>query len=264
MRLTLLLFALLSSVVTATVPNPFASTGTKADATSAASSLTPQSVSTLFLLEALQRHNSSGALPPIPRLNELLRQANGQGALQVPESGTAFEAAAPNGGGAVDVLSAMLSQYGAGAGTATGFPASRPPMFGAGTDGSVRTAAFVPPVAPAGAPAGPPDLSPLLGTLLLAPQGESVNSEMAMAVRAVRFGLYDALYGLLNYAGQANNSTPERVGIPRHFRVTANSSDSHFHSALQATRFSLSATSSASSTSTSDSYCSPSARSCKR
>ena len=213
-----LLLALLLSPEVAAAALPAFMSSLKAPSSSAAAS-TPfrvQSVGQMYTLQVLQRHNSSGALPPLAALNELLRQANGAGALQLNESAAFTTASVP---------AAAAGVAGFGSGLSSLSSLQLPDVFGSTLLPAAPPALNLsspsvpaPPSPPvrlglpfdSGTPQTSAPLEPGLNTTETAGTGLSAGTssalslaedEMETAERAVRFGVYDAVYGYLNYIG---------------------------------------------------------------
>ena len=156
---------------------------------------------------SLARHNTSGALPPLPALNLLMKQANGDTALSFAQDANGGivvlglptsvpSLAAPRVNGAANTR-ALTTQPGFTPNItdpSSIFPATPPPP---------------PPQATFGMNAGPASIA----AGALPPPSPMLDLELVTAVRAVRFGLYDALYGYLEFAGYQLLAVGELVTI---------------------------------------------------
>jgi len=181
-----------------------------------------QSMLDEFITTVFNRQNRSGILPPVNRLNEWMREANGESSvlfgtkndgeksvltvLNLPSTPPVIKlpqrlsAASVNGLGdpipfftsaAADAHPAVSITEPTGVGATGGFRAAAPPFVA--TPSTIR-------------PAPAEDLE---GKFVETEHHDnateatnmSFEEEMDIALRAVRFGVYDALYGYLNFIG---------------------------------------------------------------
>ena len=193
-----------------------------------------------ILLDTIRRHNASGQLPPLPVLNDMLREVNGDGAVRLDESFAT--ASATNTAAAMNDLMAGLDltgAAGAAAGTAQGgfdwggftppnFPAafpSPPPFAGGPTPfpaappSNLFGGAATQPAATAGARSSGAKADPSNGASGsaqndapkgsdhsdppddgLPPLATKVDRALAQATCVLKFGMTDVAYGFLNVA----------------------------------------------------------------